>query len=517
MGITFWMVLMPILAGLLVLLIPRTGEVAHRLLALLGALAALVLACVAWARFDYHATGFQQVSSLHWFTLPSLWHGASGSGLGGLEIGLAFGVDGLSLGLVLLTGVIGLLAVLAARPAERTREYFFWQSCVVAGLYGVFSALNVFTFAVALELTLFAMFFLLYLFGQGRRQFAAMQFLLYRGLATVPLLAAFVGLAYGAVGGYAATAGAITDHSLTLDVPTLLHVLPSASAQMLPASIRHVLFLCLLLAVFVEEAFVPFHTWLPTAHEAADPATSMLLGGLLTKTGAYALLRFGVGMMPGEVRHFGTLLAVFGVINILYGAFAAWAQADWRRLIAFSSISHMGLVLLGIAAFNAAGLQGAMFLLVSSGLLTALLFFLVGAIAERTSTSRIAELGGLSRRMPVLSGLLLVAALGSLGLPLTSGFVSEVQAFIGSFGSFPAVSFVALLGVILSAVYLLQAMQRTTFGPLLPAYGRLYDASPGESILAGLLVAMVLFIGIYPKVIGDLFGLTVNALLGMGG
>jgi NADH-quinone oxidoreductase subunit M len=327
-----------------------------------------------------------------------------------------------------------------------------------------------------------------------------------------------VGIAYGAVGAYgSAQATTLSGTGLSFDIPTLTNAMHTVSTQAFSSHARSWLFLFLLLAVFIEEAFVPFHTWLPTAHESADTPTSMILGGILTKTGAYILLRFGVGLLPGEVRHYGVLIAVFGVINILYGAFAAWAQKDWRRLIAFGSISHMGLVLLGIAALNPAGLQGAMFMIVSSGLLTALLFFLVGAIKDRTETSLIPSLGGLSRSLPMLSGFLLVAALGSLGLPLTSGFISEIQAFIGGFGTYPIISFFGVLGVILSAVYLLYAMQKTTFGPLDQRYGELVDATPREYVPAVALIALVLVIGIDPKVIGDLFGLSVNALMRIGG
>jgi NADH-quinone oxidoreductase subunit M len=243
----------------------------------------------------------------------------------------------------------------------------------------------------------------------------------------------------------------------------------------------------------------------------------MLIGGVITKTGAYILLRFGIGLLPAEAHRWGTLLAVLGVLNILYGAFAAWAQQGWRRLIAFGSISHMGLFLLGTASVSAAGLQGAMFMILSSGLLTALLFLLTGSIEERTQTLRLADLGGLSRSMPLLSGFLLVAALGSLGLPMTSGFVSEIQAFIGGFGAFPRLSFVGVLGIILSAVYLLYAIQQTTFGPAADRSLAYTDARTVELIPTLVLTALVLLIGVYPAVVGDLFNPAAQALLRIGG
>ncbi len=519
MGLVFWLLAAPLIAGLVILLVPRLGSAVHRGLALFGCAVSLGLTAIAWVQFQYNITGFQHVTALYWFTLPSLWHGANTNGPGNLIIGLSFGVDGLSLPLLALTSFISLLAIVAAkRTVERSKEYYFWISLVTAGLLGVFSALDLFTFIAALEITLFAMFFLIYIFGEGRHQSAAFKFLLYRGLATVALLVALVGIAYGAAGAYGSQqAATLTGTGLSFDIPTLTNVMHTVSTQAFSSHARSWLFMFLLLAVFIEEAFVPFHTWLPTAHESADTPTSMILGGVLTKTGAYILLRFGVGLLPGEVRHYGALIAVFGVINILYGAFAAWAQKDWRRLIAFGSISHMGLVLLGIAALNAAGLQGAMFMMVSSGLLTALLFFLVGAIKDRTETSHIPSLGGLSRSLPMLSGFLLVAALGSLGLPLTSGFISEIQAFIGGFDTYPVISFVGVLGVILSAVYLLYAMQKSTFGPLDPRYGELVDATPREYVPALVLITLVFLVGIDPKVIGELFGLSVNALMRIGG
>ncbi|WP_029422307.1 complex I subunit 4 family protein [Alicyclobacillus macrosporangiidus] len=517
MGLVFWIVLAPLIAAVLILVVPGLRAGAHRALGLLGSAAALVLALAAWDRFQYGTSAYQEVSRLHWFTLPALWQQSD------LSIGLSFGVDGLSLPLVLLAAFISLLAGVAApRTLERTRLYYFWIELATAGILGVFTAMDLFTFLLALELSLFAAFFLIYLFGEAGSRKAAFKFLLYRGLASVLFLAALVGLAYGAAGGFgttqADTQGIVNGAgALTFDIPTLTDTLHKASEAFFTPHARSVLFLILLLGVLVEEAFVPFHTWLPTTHEFSETTTNMLIGGVLTKTGAYALLRFGVGLLPGEVRHYGVLMAVLGVINILYGAFAAWAQKDWRRLIAFGSISHMGLVLLGVAALNAAGLQGAMFMMVSSGLLTALLFFLTGAIKERTQTALIPSLGGLSRPMPMLSGFLLVAALGSLGLPLTSGFVSEIQAFIGGFGTYPAISFVGVIGIILSAVYLLYAMEKTTFGPAKQSYTGLADATPREYVPTVVLTALVLLIGVYPSVIGNLFGLSVQALLRIGG
>ncbi|WP_067926806.1 complex I subunit 4 family protein [Alicyclobacillus shizuokensis] len=515
MGLSLWLPGAPVIAALVTLFLPTRAAGLSRLVAGFGFAASLVLAVLAWA--SYPGAGYAHMNSFSWFTLPNVWLGHN------LTIGLSFGVDGLSLPLVTLTAVIALLAVVGVpTPAGGARVYHFWQSLLVAAILGVLTALDLFTFLVALELALFAGFFLIQQFGGPRRRHAAFKFLLYRGFATIGVLVAFVGLAYGLAGLYYQGATVASTPklpssvgSLTFSLPTLQQDIGHAAAVFSGA--RPALFLVLLLAVFIEEAFVPFHTWLPQAHEQADTATNMLMGGMMTKIGAYILLRFGVGMLPDQVHRFSLLLAVFGVINILYGAFAAWVADGWRRLIAFSSISHMGLVLLGISAMNAAGLQGAMFMMVSSGLLTALLFFVSGAMEARTGTSQMGQLGGLSKPMPMLSGFLLFAALGSLGLPLTSGFISELQAFLGAFAGHPYLSLVGALGLVLSATYLLYAIQKTTFGPAVSPAAALTDARPVEYLPLVVLTALVLVVGVYPAVIGGLFGLSAHTLLGIGG
>lgn len=247
----------------------------------------------------------------------------------------------------------------------------------------------------------------------------------------------------------------------------------------------------------------------------------MLVGGVLMKIGAYVLLRMGVGILPDAVHHFSTMIAVFGVLSIVYGGWLAIVQKDWRRLVAFSAISHMGVMLLGVAAMNPAGLQGALFMTVSSGLLSGLLFYLLGAMQERTHTLEISKLGGLSKSMPILSGFLLVAALGSLGLPGTSGFVSEILSFTGSFMLFPKLSAVGTAGIILAAVYLLWAIQRTTFGPIQAIHDHppeQLDVRSLEYVPSVVLTALVIMLGLFPSLIGNLFNPTITQLLSrMGG
>lgn len=513
MGLLLWLVCAPVVAAILILGLPKLPSGAYRTIAVLGGLASLVMALLAWGQFSTTNGGFQFTNSLPWFTLP--WAGPASN----ISIGLNFGVDGLSLPLLTLATVVSVLSMLSVASTDRIRAYALWLSLASAGVYTVFAALDLFTFFVGLEIVLFSTFFLIYQFGhKSRRQRAAFKFLIYRGAASVMLIIGLLCLAFGVVGSVSATQTDINVmHAFNLQIPSLIHWAETVPTANFSQTAKDAIFLVIFIGVLMEEALVPFHTWLPTAHESSDTATNMLLGGILTKTGAYILLRFGVGMLPGEVRHFGILIAVVGVINILYGAFAAWKQSDWRRLLAFGSISHMGLVLLGIASLNSAGLQGAMFMILSSGLLNALLFFITGAISRRTETTDMGRLGGLSKQLPILSGFLLVASLGSLGLPLTSGFISEIQAFLGGFESYPATAFVGVLGLILSAVYLLYAIQKTTFGPPKSAYDMVIDARTAEYVPLVVLTGLILLIGIFPGIVGHLFNVSVQALLRIGG
>jgi len=506
--VLFLTVLVPIIAALLVLLISPSAKSVIRGVGLLGALIPLIFALLAYIDYQTVQSGLQYPFALTWLQVPNAWLNMP------LTVQFGFAADGISMPLILLVGVVSLMAAIRSfRVENRVKSHYFWQMLLVSGLYGVFGANDLFTLFFFLEVTLVACYFLIGIFGNERRHYAATKFLIYRGVASVVLLAGFIGLAYQ----YAATAlpasatvyFSYAPHLFTLSISRLLS---EATQIVVPQSIQGPLFLVFLLAVLIEEAFVPFHTWLPDTHEQSDTSTNMLIGGALMKIGLYILIRFAVEMLPQGLAQYQTLVGVLGVISILYGAFAAIAQKDWRRLIAFSSISHMGLVLLAIAAMNEIGLQGAVFMLVSSGLLTALMFFTVGAQAERTKTYSLPMLGGLSKSLPVLSGVMLVAALGLVGLPGMSGFISEFTLFVGSFSAFPWLSAIATLGMIFAALYLLYAMQRTTFGPQRTEYDTLVDARATEWVPLVVLVALVVWIGVYPSVLGDVVHGTVQAI-----
>lgn len=489
----------PIAAAIIIAFTPNKSKFMARGIALAAALVSTIFSIIAFIGFDRTNTALQYTVSLNWVTIPNAFQSLP------LTIRFAFGADGISLPLFALVGVVSLLAVIRSfKVEERVKTHYFWMMILIGALYGVFAANDLFTFFFFLEATLAASFFLIHIFGGEKRQYAATKFLIYRGLASVVLLAGFIGLAYE----YAMQAQLLNASTLVPWAPdyltlTISQLLTYVGSFHLPVGVQDGLFLVFLLAVMVEEAFVPFHTWLPDAHENADTGTNMLIGGVLMKVGLYILIRFGVELLPDGLRHYAFLVALLGLISILYGAFAALASKDWRRLIAFTGISHMGLVLIAIASMQSVGIQGAVFMLVSSGLLTALLFFTVGAQADRTGTFTINKLGGISKTLPVISGVMLVAALGLVGLPGMSGFISEVPLFIGGFAAFPVLAAIGTLGMIFAALYLLYAMQRTTFGPLKVEMSGMADAQPVEYVPMVVLVALVIAIGVYPDLLGS--------------
>ncbi|MGA9173418.1 MAG: NADH-quinone oxidoreductase subunit M, partial [Thermoactinomyces sp.] len=279
---------------------------------------------------------------------------------------------------------------------------------------------------------------------------------------------------------------------------TQMALLPPQAKTML-----WLIFISLIIAFGIKLPMFPFHSWMLRVHVEAPTPVVMIHSGILLKMGAYGLIRFGVGLFPGFMKEISAVLSILGLINILYGAILAFVEQELKRVLAFSSISHMGVVLFGLASLNEIGLQGAVFQAVSHGLISALLFFLVGSLYERTKTTQLDDLGGLAKSMPVLSGILMVGALALLGLPGLSGFISEFFAFLGLFKVRPIVAAVGTLGLILAAVYVLRFLLKTTFGPLKERYLDCLDIKAKESIPMFVLVGLIVLIGIYPAALGE--------------
>jgi len=278
------------------------------------------------------------------------------------------------------------------------------------------------------------------------------------------------------------------------------------------------LLLALLVAFGVKLPIFPLHTWMLRVHVQAPPSIVMLHSGILLKIGAYGLIRFGMGIFPEQFTSIAWLLATLGVVNLLYGAFLALIQKDFKMVLAYSSISHMGIVLIGVGALNEAGIQGAIFQVVSHGLISALLFFLVGIFYERFHTSEITKLGGMAKGMPITAGFLLAGAMASLGLPGMSGFVSEFMAFLGLFDAMPVLAAVGCLGIILTAVYLLRAVLGMTFGKAHREFTGVSDIRSFEWAPVLVLVTLIVLIGVYPSVLSEPLQATLETImLGLGG
>ena len=410
-------------------------------------------------------------------------------------------VDGLSAPLVMLTGLLGMVAVFASwsigeqreeqGEEPRVREYFVWLLALQGAVVGVFTSLDFLLFFVFWELELIPMFFLISIWGSGRREYSAMKFLIFTILGSAFMLVGIL-ILYFTTGSFDMT-----------EMPALVR-----QAGSIPALL---VFLLLFVAFAVKLPAWPLHTWLPDAHTDAPTAASVMLAGVLLKMGAYGMFRLG-GILPDVLRDVSWALATLGVINILYGAAVVLRQTDMKRLIAFSSISHMGFVLLGLASavgvagqVSSVGLTGASLQMFTHGVITGLLFLLVGYVYERAHTRHIPDLGGLAGRMPILGAALLVAGLASLGLPSTAGFVSEIHVFIGTFPVWNWMTALGAFGVVLTAGYILWMVQRVMFGPLNPRFADLRDATPIEVVPIAALIIAIMVVGIFPGTITNVF------------
>ena len=473
------------LAGAVLIALTRGSAHTVRVLAGAVALAELALSVVVFSMYDKEVGGVQLVDRVaDWIPVSSF------------EVQYFLGVDGLSAPLVLLTGLLGTVAVFASwRIAHRVREYFVWLLALQTGVMGVFLSLDFFMFFLFWELELVPMFFLIAVWGSGRKEYSAMKFLVFTLLGSAFMLVGILVLFFS------------TDPH-TFDMTKLPEAIRTAELVM-PIGL---IFALLFIGFAVKLPVWPLHTWLPDAHTDAPTAVSVMLAGVLLKMGGYGMIRVSASMFPDVISDVAWLLAVAGMINVLYGAVVTLRQTDLKRLIAFSSVSHMGFVLLGLSsvagvagAVSPVGLTGASLQMFTHGTITGLLFLLVGFIYEKTHTRYIPDLGGLATRMPVLASAFLLAGLASLGLPGTSGFVSEVFVFLGTFPVWGWLTAVSAFGLVLTAGYILWMVQRTLFGPQTERFNSVGDATPLEMLPIAALVLAVLVVGVYPAVISDVF------------
>ncbi|MGE5701799.1 MAG: complex I subunit 4 family protein [Clostridia bacterium] len=504
----------PLLAIVILAFVPKQQGRVIKQIGILGTLLPLIMSIMLFMNFNYQQDGMQFVEKHDWISIPV---GTDQAGqIFSFNIRYEMGVDGVSMPLMVLTAVIATLAAVASWGlSKRLKEYFILFHLLVIGMFGVFASQNLFQFFIFFELTLVPMFFLIGIWGYGEREKAANKFLLYNGIGSAIMLIAFLVIFLSIPG---------MDGNPTMNMSELTAALTSPNNQMLadmPGSYKFGIFLALFIAFGIKLPIFPFHTWMLKVHVQAPPAIVMIHSGILLKMGAYGLLRMGIGFFPEQAYQFATWMAVLGVINILYGAVLAFVQKDLKMVMAYSSISHMGIVLLGFAAMNTIGFQGAIFQVVSHGFISALMFFLIGVIWDRVGTSTISELGGMAKSMPFASGILLTVAMASLGLPGMSGFISEFLSFLGLFGTMPVLAAVGALGILLTAVYLLRAVLNTTFGPTAERLKGVADAQPMEVIPMVVLLGFILLIGIYPAVLAEPMQQTLKTIVpivtGIGG
>jgi NADH-quinone oxidoreductase subunit M len=458
------------LAGTAALLMLRADD--HlwiRRIALAISLVEFVLSLLLLRGFAPGATEYQFVELRDWIPSPPIHY--------------HLGVDGISLFLVLLTTFLTPIAILASWKSIETRVAGFFISLLVleTGVIGVFVSLDLFLFFLFWEAMLIPMYFLIGIWGHERRIYAAVKFIIYTMLGSILMLVAMIWL---------------YEVSGTFDLPQIQAMLISGQVT-LPLRTELLLFAAFFLAFAIKVPLFPLHTWLPDAHTEAPTAASVLLAGVLLKMGTYGMLRFCLPLFPEAAHRFAPYIAVLAIIGIIYGALVAMVQTDLKRLVAYSSVAHLGFVVLGLFAFDPTAIQGALYQMLNHGVSTGALFVLVGMLYDRRHTHLISEYGGLATPMPVIAGFFLFVSLSSAGLPMLNGFIGEFLILLGTFVRHASWASWAATGVILSSVYLLWAYQRVFFGEVTQEKNRsLPDADPLERGLLVTLAVVILWMGI---------------------
>jgi NADH-quinone oxidoreductase subunit M len=468
------LVLLPVAAAIVVALVPGRRREIHLALGIAMSVFPLALAGYLFWVFE-PAAGFQFVDRATWYEPWGIdWH---------------LGVDGISLPMVVLTTLLVPIALAASTSIEtRIKEFVVYTLLLEAALIGAFLSLDLFLFFVFFEAMLVPMYFIIGIWGAERRIYAAVKFFIYTAFGSALMLAAIIGLALTHVDQTGSASFALSDLA-GLD---------------LTVGAERLFFAAFAIAFAIKVPLFPFHTWLPDAHVEAPTAGSVLLAAVLLKLGTYGLLRFNLALFPEASVDAIPIMAILAVIGIIYGAVVAIVQPDLKKLVAYSSVSHLGFIVLGTFALTSGGLQGAVIQNVNHGLTTGALFLLVGMIYDRRHTKKIADFGGLQKTMPLLAGFFLFMTFASIGLPGLNGFVGEFLVLIGSFPALPSLTIIAALGVVLAAIYLLWAYERVFTGvPEKEENKILSDLSVREIALLAPLAILVLVIGLYPNLLLD--------------
>lgn len=481
-----YIVFLPLVGMIVVLFLDKDKHNAIRWVSVFFAFLSMMLTFLVLADYDWHTAEMQFVEFHQW--IPAI------------NAQYFMGVDGISVPMLVLTGLLSLIAlVISFNITKRVKEYFAFFLLLECGMMGVFVALDFFLFYIFWEVMLVPMYFLIGIWGGPRREYAAIKFFLYTLFGSIFMLVSILILYF-------------SSEPHTLNMLEMIQLGPGFSH-----TVQILTFAFFFVAFAIKVPVWPFHTWLPDAHVEAPTAISIILAAVLLKMGTYGMLRISWPMLPEGIRYFSIPIAILGVIAIIYGALVSMAQKDLKKLVAYSSVSHMGYCMLALAAYTSVkALAGCMFQMVSHGLLTGAMFLLVGVLYDRAHTREIAAFGGLANKMRVYTAIMTLFAMGSLGLPGMSGFISEFLIFIGSFPSFPIIVAIAVLGVVLTAAYILRMVQRVFLGEFdMAKWGHLTDINVRETLAVAPLAVLTIFIGVYPKPLSDLMRTTLENIVAL--
>ena len=466
--------LLPIIGVIVIALLPGKQLKGIKYTSLVFTLAAFAVSLLVFTSFDRSSVAIGHIQfeeKVSWIpAINSYYH---------------LGVDGISLPMMILMTFLGVLSVLASWKIDlRPKEYFIWLLVLETSILGVFCSLDLILFFLFWEMELIPMYFLISIWGSGRKEYSSIKYVIYTLIGSSFMLAGFLMLYF--------SSGSLDMMELTRSLNPMVHA--------------GVLFFLLFIGFAIKLPMVPFHTWLPDAHTDAPTAVSVILAGALLKMGGYGMIRLCVSILPEAALQYAPILIALAVIGVLYGAAVTLRQTDLKRLIAYSSISHMGYVLLGIFALTQTSLVGAVMQMFSHGVITGLLFAMVGLVYDRTHDRNLKTLGGLARQMPVITVIFSIAGLASLGLPGTSGFIAEFITFIGCFSSTAVAgiqiyTILGVFGVVLTAGYILYMLQKVFYGPPQDKFNGLTDANIVDKICIFAFTGVILLIGLYPALL----------------
>lgn len=519
-----WITFLPLLGILIILLVPngkddKGKELSKNIIRWVSAGITFIQLILAIVIFFSYNTGLKGVNDINSFQFVEkvTWIHAHLPMIGDIRIEYFLGLDGISVPMILLTAIISFLAIFPSFGINKAvKGYFAMYLLLDLGMMGVFVALDFFLFYLFWELMLLPMYFLIGIWGGPRKEYAAIKFFIYTLVGSVFMLLVMIGL-YHSVGSFN-----------ILEMMNQGNFDPNSIFGTSKTTMRNIAFLGLFIGFAIKVPIFPFHTWLPDAHVEAPTPISVILAGVLLKMGAYGMLRIAFPIFPDAFAYFQTLIAWIGMISIVYGAFCALGQhkvgkRDFKKLIAYSSVSHMGLVILGLASMRPESVTGAIFQMFNHGIITAMLFMIVGVIYDRAHTRGLDDFGGLAKKMPVYTGIMAVAFFAAIGLPGMSGFISEVLVFLGSFKAYPVLTVVSGLSIILGAGYMLWALQKIFFGQLPEKWSGPWDPSgikyKTDDVNALELTALlplaflVIFLGVFPNPVLDLMTTSVTGFV----